>query len=156
MKLNLGCGDKKLDGYINVDSSHKCKPDYVWDVCNIPYPKEWTKNVERIEADNLVEHLPREQFIPVMNEWHRILKEGGVLWIKSPAIARNMDFEQLDAVFGDPTHTNPLTERTFTYWDLNDKMRRWHLFGKDYGIEPFIKTVQKNTGLQMVWELKKQ
>jgi len=155
MKLNIGSGEKKKEGYINIDISSKCNPDYVWDITNIPYPKEWATNVERIEVDNLVEHLPRERFIEIMNYWHDILMTGGVLWIKAPAIARDITFEQLDAVFGDPTHTNPLTERTFTYWDLNDRMNRWQLFGKDYGIKPFIKVLQKNTGIMMIWELKK-
>ena len=32
MKLNLGSGYKRVPGFVNIDSSPACKPDYVVDL----------------------------------------------------------------------------------------------------------------------------
>ena len=34
-KLNLGCGDRKMHGFINVDLRQDTNPDYVADVTKI-------------------------------------------------------------------------------------------------------------------------
>lgn len=145
MKLNLGCGDKKKKGYINVDISPKCDPDVVADVTETPW--EFADDVERIEFDNLLEHLTRNDVINVLNECHRVLKDGGTVWIKSPAIQKDFNYQQLDAVFGDPTHRSFFTERTFDYWNKKDPMNRWHNFGKDYGIKGYSGMKKEKNGL---------
>ena len=38
MKYNLGCGDKKIDGYVNVDVCGT--PDVTWDRAVFPGPIE--------------------------------------------------------------------------------------------------------------------
>lgn len=156
MKLNFGCGDKKREGFINIDISSKCKPDYVWDIRKAPYPEEWAPKgkVTRIECDNLMEHLTPDEVIFVMNEFHRILKDGGTILVVSPALHR-LDMNVLDAVFGDPTHRSFFTTRTFDYWSLSDPMRRWHNFGKDYGIEPFRQVTKSFNNLHGTWTFTK-
>ena len=37
MKLNLGCGRKKLEGFVNIDISDYCEPDMVMDLSKVPY-----------------------------------------------------------------------------------------------------------------------
>ena len=37
-KLNLGSGDKKIDGFLNVDKFDTFKPDIVHDLETFPYP----------------------------------------------------------------------------------------------------------------------
>ena len=32
--LNLGCGNKKFDGFINIDSRKECNPDLIYDIKN--------------------------------------------------------------------------------------------------------------------------
>ena len=80
-KLNLGCGEFKKNGYINVDFSSVSDPD-VKHVLNIfPYPfKDNAFNL--IEADHLLEHLSYP--FNAMKELVRILKNGGILKIKVP------------------------------------------------------------------------
>ena len=37
-KLNLGCGEDKKEGYVNVDFHSHVKPDVVHDLNVVPYP----------------------------------------------------------------------------------------------------------------------
>jgi hypothetical protein len=48
IKLNLGCGDKILEGYVNVDMSDnysKKKPDVEADVRALPFENEYADEV---------------------------------------------------------------------------------------------------------------
>ncbi len=84
-KLNLGCGEFKKVGYINLDSNPFCNPDTIHDLNNFPYPFK-DNNFELIEASHVFEHL-NEPF-EVMKELHRILKQNGKLIIKVPHFSR--------------------------------------------------------------------
>src|SRR5436189_263389 len=50
MKLNLGCGFNRVDGYWNVDKEPQCKPDQCVDLERFPWP--WSDNsiLEVLEA----------------------------------------------------------------------------------------------------------
>ena len=38
IRLNLGCGQNKLDGYVNVDKYPTFSPDVLWDLETFPWP----------------------------------------------------------------------------------------------------------------------
>lgn len=79
MKLNLGCGTNKKDGYVNVDAYGD--PDFKHDLNIFPYP--WKDNsVDRIEMLHVLEHIPNwwQAFL----ECARILKPDGTLQINVP------------------------------------------------------------------------
>jgi hypothetical protein len=40
MKLNLGCGQNKRDGFVNIDKYPTFAPDLLWDLEQTPYPFE--------------------------------------------------------------------------------------------------------------------
>lgn len=85
MKLNLGCGFFKKEGYINVDSNPDMYPDILYDLNVEPYPFP-ADHFELIEADHVIEHLDRP--FDIMKEIHRILKNNGMLKIKVPHFSR--------------------------------------------------------------------
>ena len=140
MKLNLGCGDTKKADYLNVDMSKACNPDFVWDIRNIPYPEDW-EGAERIEMNNIAEHIEAETFIKVVNECNRILKPGGTLWIRVPELRS----DNLIPCFTDPTHVNYFTEQTFGYYLKGHQ--RFNHFGKDYNIIPWSGRNQERHGI---------
>lgn len=56
-----------------------------------------------------------------MNEWWRILAQGGTLWLRVP------DAEEPATAWTDPTHKHVFTLQSFDYWDMDTH------YGKDYG-----------------------
>ena len=85
MKLNLGAGDLKKDGYLSVDWNPIAKPDVVVDLNKFPYPFG-DGSVEEVLAYHVLEHL--EKPFDVMREIHRILAPGGKLVVKVPHYSR--------------------------------------------------------------------
>jgi predicted SAM-dependent methyltransferase len=85
VKLNLGCGGWKIDGFINIDASDWCEPDVVANVLALPYENE---SADIIYAGHLIEHLEVEELYGALKHWRDILKPGGVLYLTFP------DFEK--------------------------------------------------------------
>jgi len=86
-RLNLGCGENKMNDYINVDIRPEINPDIVWDLEKFPYPWE-DSSIDEIYASNVIEHFPYQIQDTILEEWHRILKSGGKLIIICPDIER--------------------------------------------------------------------
>jgi len=81
-KLNLGCGFDKRPGYLNVDLQEFHKPDLLCDVRRLPMlPSEY---YDEIVASDVLEHLPRLETRPVLEEWNRLLRTGGILKLRAP------------------------------------------------------------------------
>ncbi len=84
-KLNLGCGEHKKEGYVNIDWQALTKPDAVHDLNVFPYPFP-DSTFDLVEAFHVLEHLDKP--FSIMKELHRILKPGGTLHIKVPHFSR--------------------------------------------------------------------
>lgn len=84
-KLNLGSGQFKKGGYVNVDWDEKSKPDIKLDVSKFPYPFA-DKEFQEIVTEHCLEHL--EDVFGVMKELYRILDTNGKLIIKVPHFSR--------------------------------------------------------------------
>ena len=84
-KLNLGCGDKILAGYINVDvveSRGGAKPDVVCDLHRLtPFEDD---SVDEILSVHVIEHFWRWEVSSVLKEWVRVLKPGGFMILECP------------------------------------------------------------------------
>ncbi|GAH43148.1 unnamed protein product [marine sediment metagenome] len=86
--LNLGAGNKRLSGYVNIDSREECNPDLVCDIRKLPYDDN---SVDKILALDILEHAGRLETDDVLKEWFRILKPKGLLIIKTPNIDTIID-----------------------------------------------------------------
>lgn len=101
IKLHLGCGGVKKEGYINIDVKKTPATDLVWNLTKkLPFENN---SVDMIECYHLLEHLPvclmaninpsygkkYEDIIRLLKEWRRVLKPGGKLVIEAP------DFERI-------------------------------------------------------------
>ena len=80
--LNVGCGEKILDGFVNIDNRPiPGVPVIVGDIRNIPVTDG---SVALILASHVLEHVPVDERVQVFREFHRALREGGVVVAVTP------------------------------------------------------------------------
>lgn len=91
MKLHLGCGHRRLDGFVHVDGLVEMDPDLVVDVRNLTEMADHSASL--IYACHVLEHIPRPEVIWTLQEWRRVLRPGGVLRVSVP------DFETLAELY---------------------------------------------------------
>ena len=113
MKLDLGCGLKKQEGHVGVDSLALPGVDVVCDLRVSPWP--WPDNsVDRIFSAHFVEHLTSAERITFFNEVWRVLKPNAEAEIITP------DWSHASA-YGDPTHQWP----PMSHWYLVYLNKQW-------------------------------
>ena len=106
LKLNLGCGSRRIEGYVNVDKEPLVKPDVVADL-GVGEPWPWADSaVDEVLAEHILEHLHVDQFMWFMRELHRVCKPGAKVNILLP-------HPRHDIFLNDPTHVLPLMPASF-------------------------------------------
>lgn len=86
MKLNLGCGDNKLEDYVNIDINDALKPDLVHDfTMSLPFDD---KTVDRIVMFHVIEHIQKHKHQQILLNCRRVLKPDGELWISYPEFGK--------------------------------------------------------------------
>lgn len=103
MKLNLGCGYNKLEGWLNVDRFDACAPDLVCDLEQTPWPFE-DSSVDEVLLNHALEHLgaDSDRFLAIIQELYRVCHGGATVRINVPH-PRHDDF------MNDPTHVRIVT-----------------------------------------------
>ncbi len=103
MKLNVGCGSKKLEGYLNVDKYAVGDPDMVMDAEITPWPFE-DNTFDEVAFIHCLEHLGArtEVFFGLIQELHRVCKPFANVLIVVP-------HPRHDSFMNDPTHVRAIT-----------------------------------------------
>ncbi len=114
IRLDLGAGDKKEDGWIRVDVRNdggRIQPDVQADITQpLPFPNDYA---DEARAIHVIEHFLPWQVQGIVNEWVRVLKPGGRLIIECPDIEKVLALARVPgisprytfwALYGDPTH----------------------------------------------------
>ena len=109
IRLNLGCGKKHWEGYVNVDLPGR-GGELACDIRKLPYGEQ---EIGEVHAIHVLEHFRREEVPALLKEWHRVLQPDGKLVLELPS--RDKVFfwirqmpeppEQMTlwAMYGDPT-----------------------------------------------------
>jgi hypothetical protein len=90
LRLHLGCGERRLDGYVNVDlppSEHNlmhAAPDLACDLLALRFPEV---SVDEIRLHHAFEHFGRVPALGLLLRWHAWLRVGGLLRIETPDLA---------------------------------------------------------------------
>lgn len=139
MKLNLGCSDRVIPGFIGVDIASPA--DQIVDLAR-PWP--WQESsVQEVLAYDVCEHIGDEYLaddrhtngrIHFMNELHRVLIPGGRAIIETPNAARGFGYYQ------DPTHVSPYCLSTFKYFEAGAFARG--RLGGPYGITAAFRVIE--------------
>ena len=148
MKINLGCGNFPLSGYVNHDIiKHRPEIDIAFDLDN----KNWSDNLfslkmrvvgtpnplyidlfEEIRAYDVIEHLNNP--LEFINQCWLSLKDGGILDLKACGFG-NENF------WIDITHKKPFHIKSFDYLDptidLGKELsfytdKKWQILDKHY------------------------
>jgi len=86
LKLHIGCGERKLESFVNVDKEGN--PDLKIDVRNgLPFPDE---SVDYVFSEHFIEHLTRDEGVFFLKEVYRVLKPAGVCRIATPDLDRSV------------------------------------------------------------------
>jgi len=85
LRLNLGCGNKILPGYINVDVAPAragARPDVICDLRDLAAFDD--ESVDEVLSVHVVEHFWRWEVDELLREWVRVLKPGARMVIECP------------------------------------------------------------------------
>ena len=83
MKLNLGAGESKIEGYISIDVEGSCKPDVICDFTkdSLPYGDGL---IEEVLLFHTIEHIQKRLHKSIFKEVWRVLKPGGRFVLSYP------------------------------------------------------------------------
>lgn len=95
--LNVGAGDRKLSGFINIDIG--ASADLQIDVTKgLPWPDD---SVSGIYSEHFIEHLSQADGLQFLRECFRILRPGGIVRIATPDCDSMVDHYINDSIHPD-------------------------------------------------------
>jgi predicted SAM-dependent methyltransferase len=125
LKLHLGCGDVRIEGWRNVDLAGS-QADFVWDLRK-PLPVR-PGTVSAVFNEHFLEHLPLADAMGAIRQSYELLAPGGIIRIGVPDFRRYFeDYVASGAMIdnarpGRPTVLVALNEVIYSYghtslWD---------------------------------------
>lgn len=115
MKLDIGCGKNKREGYIGIDITKNSDADIIASALSIPVKDSV---VDEINCSHLLEHLYPEEAQKFFDEILRVLKEGGEASLKV-----DRDWTKQRLFRKDPAHKYRYKKREIESMVTNFKAR---------------------------------
>lgn len=82
-KLNYGCGERKIEEFINIDIEPSIKPDLVCDLRKDAFPFE-NESIDEIWCLHNIEHIEIHYWPHIFYEFNRVLKLDSTLVLAYP------------------------------------------------------------------------
>jgi ubiquinone/menaquinone biosynthesis C-methylase UbiE len=100
MKINLGSGKKRFEGFVNVDSDPCVDPDYLINLNTeqLPMPDN---SVHEVKAHHIFEHIG-DGFFEFLKELYRVCAHEAIIDVQVP-------HPRHDYFLGDLSHVRPIT-----------------------------------------------
>ena len=143
MKLNIGCGRNKLNGYVNIDKAVEVNPD---EVIDIEEGLSYDDNTfDTIFSSHCVEHIRPDKWSFVLDEIIRVAKDGCILELELPFdnSEKRCNIGHYRTFYFDSFRQHYITEKNRKYyskWKLEPLhneptwLQRWF-----YNFFPFLK-----------------
>ena len=136
-KLNLGCGRFPLPDSVNLDSRAGEGVDYVFDLdacshADLPFKADY---FDEIHGSHVLEHIKFP--LPMMEQLHRVAKDGAVMHLKLP-------YGSSDDAFEDPTHVRQYFLQSFGYFSQPYYWRADYGYRGDWQAIDICLSVDKN------------
>lgn len=110
IKLDIGCGRSKADGYKGIDICALPEVDFAHDLLQFPWPI-LPESVEEARCSHFFEHVPAKLRGPFMQELYRILIPDGKCMFITPSHTSSRAFQ-------DPTHEwPPIAPASYLYFN---------------------------------------
>lgn len=112
LKLDLGCGDNKKEGFTGVDKFKTGSTDIVHDLFVYPWPFD-DGSVSEIHSSHFFEHIAGHDRPRFMEEVYRVLETGGKATFITP-------YYKSPRATQDFTHMwPPISEESYLYFNKN-------------------------------------
>ena len=111
MKINLGAGDTRFDGFVNCDYDARTGAEHIFDMEKDKFPFE-DNTVEQVIAHHVFEHMG-EGYFHCLQEVYRVCKHGTIIDVRVP-------HPRHDTFLIDPSHRRPIYPHTL---DMFSKTR---------------------------------
>lgn len=85
MKLHLGCGKRRMEGFINIDLHDS---DMDCDIRHLPFDAE---TADEIVAIHVCEHFYVREILKILRSWYEILKPGGIMVLELPCLDKVLE-----------------------------------------------------------------
>jgi hypothetical protein len=119
LKIDIGCGKNKREGFLGVDQFAIEGVDVVADLrARWPWDDD---SVSEVHCSHFIEHLTnfdeKWERVHFFNELHRVLRKDGVATLIFP-------HWNSTRYYGDPTHKEPFSEMGFYYLSREWRMQQ--------------------------------
>jgi len=116
MKINIGGGYKRYDGFVNVDADPLTKPEHIVNLeCDwLPFDDS---TVSEVKAYHILEHIS-DGFFHLIQELYRVCEDGALVDIQVP-------HHRSEMWYGDPTHVRFITVESLRMF--SKKRNEWHV-----------------------------
>jgi predicted SAM-dependent methyltransferase len=121
VKLNLGCYDKKIPNFINVDIRPETGCDVIDDIFKLESFE--TESADLIYACHSLEHADYKEADAALKRWFEVLKPGGVLRLAVP---------DMEAHFAHYYYHRDLRLLHSTFWGSQKHPYDYHKNGWDF------------------------
>lgn len=112
--LHLGSGKRFIPGFEHVDLADYSHIDHRHDIRTLPMYEDGS--VELIYACHVLEYFDRVEVVNVLEEWHRVLVDGGILRVAVP------DLDGLVAVYLSEGQLGMIHGPLYGRWEIGDEV----------------------------------
>lgn len=118
VKINLACGQQKMEGFIGIDKVKTDATDIVFDLETYPWSFIPDNSVDELTCSHFVEHV--KDLVSFIDEIYRVMKspyvnkEGEKVTSKVTIIC---PYYSSMRAMQDPMHIRPISEASFLYYN---------------------------------------